>query len=223
MAETDITSPKVSDTLQVIETATSEPKQADEQVTAASAAVITEPPSAPQSTSVPAKEPSSTLTASPAESGASPTVAVLAPSAAAVLEPAPASAPVEPIEITRSTATPVTSETSTSASNNNTVLTAVAPGTTAETSEPQNPLTERFTDQEWTALKQFRDDLPEIFAEGFPDDPKANEKPITFWGVNIDPRDSLDARVSVVLMKFLRARQGHSEDTLFPCYLRPCF
>ncbi|KAG5634866.1 hypothetical protein H0H81_000466 [Sphagnurus paluster] len=72
--------------------------------------------------------------------------------------------------------------------------------------EPQNTLTNRFTQAEWEALRKFRSELPDIFAEGFPDDPKARDKPISFWGVLIDPNHPLDARVSVILMKFLRAR-----------------
>ncbi|KAF8623229.1 hypothetical protein AX15_006463 [Amanita polypyramis BW_CC] len=39
------------------------------------------------------------------------------------------------------------------------------------------------------------------------EDPKASGMPITLWGVDIDPSHPInDARVSVVLMKFLRAR-----------------
>ncbi|CAL1715487.1 unnamed protein product [Somion occarium] len=74
--------------------------------------------------------------------------------------------------------------------------------------EPQNPLTEKFTDEEWKALKEFRTLLPEIFAEAFhPDDKSAKSEPIQLWGVTIDPNaPNKDARVSVILMKFLRAR-----------------
>lgn len=48
--------------------------------------------------------------------------------------------------------------------------------------------------------------LPEILADAFPDDPKAKETPITIWGVQIDPSKPRNAKVSVILMKFLRAR-----------------
>ncbi|PPR07228.1 hypothetical protein CVT26_012296 [Gymnopilus dilepis] len=79
------------------------------------------------------------------------------------------------------------------------------PASSAE--EPQSPLTKKFTDAEWKALTEFRRQLPDIFADGFPDNPKAKEQPITFWGVTIDPaHPEKDARVSVILMKFLRAR-----------------
>ncbi|KAH0582807.1 hypothetical protein H2248_010715 [Termitomyces sp. 'cryptogamus'] len=89
--------------------------------------------------------------------------------------------------------------------------------------EPQNTLTRQFTEREWAALKDFRARLPEIFAEGFPDDPNASEKVITFWGVNIDPKSpAADARVSVVLMKFLRARNldVHEARDMFMSTLR---
>ncbi|KAJ3521781.1 hypothetical protein NMY22_g12167 [Coprinellus aureogranulatus] len=49
--------------------------------------------------------------------------------------------------------------------------------------------------------------LPEILAEAFPDKPDAKSTPVTIWGVPIDPtKPKADARVSVILMKFLRAR-----------------
>ncbi|KIJ61945.1 hypothetical protein HYDPIDRAFT_176719 [Hydnomerulius pinastri MD-312] len=72
--------------------------------------------------------------------------------------------------------------------------------------EPQNPLTEKFIPAEWTALKEFRSKLPETFSEAFPDKPDAGTTPYNMWGVRIDPVNPKDARVSVVLMKFLRAR-----------------
>ncbi|KAL0059394.1 Non-classical phosphatidylinositol transfer protein (PITP) [Marasmius tenuissimus] len=78
----------------------------------------------------------------------------------------------------------------------------------AEPVEPQNPLTERFTQAEWAALKEFRTQLPDIFAKAYRDSekPDAKTKPITMWGVTIDPKNPLNAKTSVVLMKFLRAR-----------------
>ncbi|KAF9525364.1 CRAL-TRIO domain-containing protein [Crepidotus variabilis] len=73
--------------------------------------------------------------------------------------------------------------------------------------EPQNPLTQKFTEAEWKSLKEFRIQLPDIFAEAYPDNPEAKETPISLWGVDIDPTNPVgDARVSVVLLKFLRAR-----------------
>ncbi|KAL0572765.1 Non-classical phosphatidylinositol transfer protein (PITP) [Marasmius crinis-equi] len=72
--------------------------------------------------------------------------------------------------------------------------------------EPQNPLTERFTQAEWAALKEFRKQLPDIFAAAYDEKPDAKTTPITLWGVKIDPTNPVNAKTSVVLMKFLRAR-----------------
>ncbi|KAG1728091.1 CRAL-TRIO domain-containing protein [Suillus lakei] len=72
--------------------------------------------------------------------------------------------------------------------------------------EPQNPLTEKFTEAEWKALKEFRSTLPETFKEAFPEQEDAESTPYGLWGVTINPLKPKDARVSVVLMKFLRAR-----------------
>ncbi|GJJ11152.1 hypothetical protein Clacol_005383 [Clathrus columnatus] len=79
--------------------------------------------------------------------------------------------------------------------------------------EPQNDLTRKFTEEEWTALKAFRlltvseleSTLPDLFAEAFPDKPDVRTTPINLWGILIHPTDFGDARASVVLMKFLRA------------------
>ncbi|KAF9461236.1 CRAL-TRIO domain-containing protein [Collybia nuda] len=78
--------------------------------------------------------------------------------------------------------------------------------------EPQSTLTKLFTEAEWISLKEFRAQLSDIFADGHPDDPKARDIPITMWGVRIDPCNPIDARVSVVLMKFLRARNLSVRD-----------
>jgi hypothetical protein len=92
--------------------------------------------------------------------------------------------------------------------------------------EPQNPLTEKFTEAEWKALKVFRvsssrlpihrpqaefklslqSNLSETFKEAFPDQEDAGTVPYKMWSVTINPLAPQDARVSVVLMKFLRAR-----------------
>jgi phosphatidylinositol transfer protein SFH5 len=92
--------------------------------------------------------------------------------------------------------------------------------------EPQNALTQKFTQAEWDALKELRVSmplseagstyayiaqqakLPEIWKAAYaPDDATATPKPITLWGITIDPENPTnDARVSVVLMKWLRAR-----------------
>ncbi|KAJ8694681.1 Non-classical phosphatidylinositol transfer protein (PITP) [Pleurotus ostreatus] len=78
-----------------------------------------------------------------------------------------------------------------------------------EAEEPQNALTERFTSAEWKALKEFRALLPQVLAQAYPDNPKASETPIKLWGIELNPQEvdaPKDARVSVLLMKFLRAR-----------------
>ncbi|TFK26196.1 CRAL/TRIO domain-containing protein [Coprinopsis marcescibilis] len=73
--------------------------------------------------------------------------------------------------------------------------------------EPQSPLTKQFTEPEWAALKEFRSSLPETLSQAFPDRTNASTTPIKLWGVTIDPKNPTnDARVSVILMKFLRAR-----------------
>jgi len=51
--------------------------------------------------------------------------------------------------------------------------------------------------------------LPTIFAAAYPEEPKAETTPITIWGISVDPANPRqDPRVSVILMKFLRARFG---------------
>ncbi|EIW79141.1 CRAL TRIO domain-containing protein [Coniophora puteana RWD-64-598 SS2] len=142
------------------------------------------------STTVADETPTKTAAAQPAVPGASPTipedtldrsasdVSPPLPQAAAAPEPSPAPA--------QETAKP-------------------EPIATSE-EEPQNPLTKKFTEAEWKALKEFRTQLPKIFSDAFPDDPDAGNKPYTMWGVTIDPQNPQNAKVSVVLMKFLRAR-----------------
>ncbi|KAH9479469.1 Phosphatidylinositol transfer protein SFH5 [Psilocybe cubensis] len=79
--------------------------------------------------------------------------------------------------------------------------------TLAIANELQNPLTKKFTEAEWRALFEFRAQLPDIFAQAYPDNGQARELPVTIWGVTINPATPQDdARVSVVLLKFLRAR-----------------
>ncbi|KIK61649.1 hypothetical protein GYMLUDRAFT_42673 [Collybiopsis luxurians FD-317 M1] len=73
------------------------------------------------------------------------------------------------------------------------------------TEEPQNALTAKFTSKEWDALKAFRDELPDMLVSAY-EKSDAKTAAIKLWGVTIDPTNLLDARVSVVLMKFLRAR-----------------
>ncbi|PPQ62876.1 hypothetical protein CVT24_006274 [Panaeolus cyanescens] len=83
----------------------------------------------------------------------------------------------------------------------------------AETAEPQNSLTQRFTQAEWDVLKKFRSQLPDMLADAYDDKPDAGLTPISLWGVTIDPTNPTnDARVSVILMKFLRARNLNPKD-----------
>jgi len=76
--------------------------------------------------------------------------------------------------------------------------------TKEENPEPQNQLTQHFTESEWQALREFRSKLPEIQAKAYSDS-KTGIKSIVLWGVELSPSKP-DARASVVLMKFLRAR-----------------
>ncbi|KAJ7251455.1 CRAL-TRIO domain-containing protein [Mycena rebaudengoi] len=69
-----------------------------------------------------------------------------------------------------------------------------------------NALTEQFNDDEWKALAQFRETIPDSLAKAYPEKPDAKTTAITLWGVRMDPvKPMADPRVSVVLMKFLRA------------------
>ncbi|EIN09582.1 CRAL/TRIO domain-containing protein, partial [Punctularia strigosozonata HHB-11173 SS5] len=82
-----------------------------------------------------------------------------------------------------------------------------------ETPEPQNALTEKFTEEEWKALKELRSQLPDIFADAYDNKEGAKTTPITIWGVTIDPQNpTSSAKVSVVLMKFLRARNLNAAE-----------
>jgi len=94
--------------------------------------------------------------------------------------------------------------------------------------EPQNALTEKFTEKEWAALKELRvraikirstrhfryidrsffsqSLLPDVLEKAYDGREGARTTPIVIWGVTLDPNESKDARASVVLMKWLRAR-----------------
>jgi hypothetical protein len=92
--------------------------------------------------------------------------------------------------------------------------------------EPQNALTEKFTEKEWAALKELRVHknsfhtsftahpqlilvqslLPDILEKAYDSKEGARTTPIVIWGVTLDPSGKKDARASVVLMKWLRAR-----------------
>ncbi|TFK39893.1 CRAL-TRIO domain-containing protein [Crucibulum laeve] len=161
------------------------------------------------------------------EPAQAPVAATPAPTAVATTAPvvpstAPIAAPTEPpaaaptaAAVTSSTVPPTATETAAAAPSTTAPVAATdkKPSTAAadEKPEPQNPLTERFSEAEWTALKAFRAELPNILAEAYPDKPNAKVTPITLWGVKIDPNVK-DARASVVLMKFLRARNLSVRD-----------
>jgi len=69
-----------------------------------------------------------------------------------------------------------------------------------EQPEPQNGLTQKFTENEWKAVKEFRAELPAVFKEAERTDA------VTMWGITLSPTGSPDAKTSVLLVKFLRAR-----------------
>lgn len=77
--------------------------------------------------------------------------------------------------------------------------------------EAQNALTRKFTEDEWKAVKELRVRLPHIFAEAYAQK-EDKTAPITLWGVSIDPASAKDARVSVILAKFVRARNLNVDD-----------
>jgi len=87
----------------------------------------------------------------------------------------------------------------------------VKPTVVAEEPEPQNALTQKFTDAEWTALKEFRGSLKLAFDEAYAE---AESKPtsVNLWGVDLTPGGPKNAKVSVVLMKFLRARNLSNQE-----------
>ncbi|KAF9069766.1 CRAL-TRIO domain-containing protein [Rhodocollybia butyracea] len=78
--------------------------------------------------------------------------------------------------------------------------------------EPKNALTEKFTPKEWDALKAFREQFSDVLASAYPDNTDAQRSKITLWGVVIDPANLRDARVSVIFMKFLRARNLNATE-----------
>ncbi|KAF8202388.1 CRAL-TRIO domain-containing protein [Pholiota molesta] len=150
----------------------------------------------------------------------------------AVLEPIPT--PVEALRLPEPTVTSITNTDMAvekslvkvdSASKSDTKeavsTTEPAPGTAAEAQggrddapEPESPLTKKFTEKEWTALKEFRSQLPDIFADAYPNNASARDTSINIWGVDIDPKNpKADARVSVILVKFLRANNLHVAQT----------
>ncbi|KAF7983339.1 hypothetical protein HWV62_22299 [Athelia sp. TMB] len=148
-------------------------------------------PPAPQPGGTPAVDtPTPTTEPTPAPKPASETAA---PSAAPAADAV--ATPTKPILAT----TPASGKAAPAA-------TSTAQPDSKEEVEPQNALTGKFTPAEWKALKEFRDKIPAIVTDAYSDSP-ADKKPTTLdlWGVPIHP-DVKDARTSVILMKFLRAR-----------------
>ncbi|KAJ7509881.1 CRAL-TRIO domain-containing protein [Mycena galericulata] len=150
-------------------------------------------------TPVPAVEPTSAAQPPaptptvPAETAPAPPVTTIEPemptqttTSDAPAPPQPGATPVAPTAAATETPTPAATE--------------------PEKAEPQNALTEQFTGYEWKALTEFRKTIPDSLAKAYDAKPDAKTTPITLWGVQIDPTNLVDARVSVVLMKFLRAR-----------------
>jgi phosphatidylinositol transfer protein SFH5 len=139
-----------------------------------------------------ATAPTTTATATAAEPATAPVPAPATPAATAIPAPVPGA----------------TSTTANSAPATPTTAPAANKAATAPAAdEPQSELTRKFTKAEWEALRTFRTDLPRAFKDAYPDDPKAETRVVELWGVKIDPTaPATDARVSVVLMKFLRAR-----------------
>ncbi|KAH9973587.1 CRAL/TRIO domain-containing protein [Lactifluus volemus] len=82
----------------------------------------------------------------------------------------------------------------------------------SDNNEPQNALTQKFTEKEWAALKEFRALLPDILGVAYDGKEDARTTPIVIWGVTLDPNGVKDARASVVLMKWLRARNLNVND-----------
>ncbi|KAI9450759.1 CRAL-TRIO domain-containing protein [Russula earlei] len=104
--------------------------------------------------------------------------------------------------------------------------------------EPQNALTQKFTEKEWAALKEFRVRptrvslnsrfvpcpltaavlfqplLPDVLEKAYEGKEDARTTPIVLWGVTLDPSGKKDARASVVLMKWLRARNLNVSEAM---------
>ncbi|KAG5647504.1 hypothetical protein DXG03_009441 [Asterophora parasitica] len=149
-------------------------------------------------------ETTQTLTAAAPEPGATSATTPAIPGAPSAVSPP---VPVTPAAIPQTTSSTEADPVPIAGALNAGTSTAAPTADAKESPEAQNTLTKRFTEAEWAALKKFRAELPQVFADGFPDDPKAKDTPITFWGVRIDPNNAAaDPRVSVILVKFLRAR-----------------
>jgi len=87
--------------------------------------------------------------------------------------------------------------------------------TLVESLKPESELTRGFNRSEREALSELRTKLPQIFAEAYhTNSPNRDAEAISIWGVAIDPYAShQDGRVSVILMKFLRAKKLNVNET----------
>lgn len=90
--------------------------------------------------------------------------------------------------------------------------TSAAPPATTVLPTQSNSLTQQFTEAEKSGVQEIITALPLIFEEAFKDlkDETHQQEAVDFWGVPIDPLkgDTQDARVDVIIVKFLRARYG---------------
>ncbi|KAJ7252470.1 CRAL/TRIO domain-containing protein [Mycena rebaudengoi] len=165
----------------------------DTQTTPASQPVAAPEPTATSAAEVPAPTPASTAAPPEPASTAAPDMSSK-PASDEPAPPQPGASPVAP-SLPAATAEPTPAPAS-----------ATPAPAASEKAEPQNALTEQFNGYEWKALAEFRKTIPNSLAKAYLEKPDAKTSAITLWGVRIDPTNLVDARVSVVLMKFLRAR-----------------
>ncbi|KAF8824585.1 hypothetical protein HHX47_DHR8000486 [Lentinula edodes] len=96
---------------------------------------------------------------------------------------------------------------------------SVLEGLAVEPIEPKTALTDQFTPK---VLKAFRVEIPDALASAYPDKNNPKTADVKLWGVTIESSNLLDAAMSVVLMKFLRARNLSVSEgkTMFIATLR---
>ncbi|QRV74166.1 glycoside hydrolase family 43 protein [Ceratobasidium sp. AG-Ba] len=84
----------------------------------------------------------------------------------------------------------------------------------APTVMPQatSPLTKTFTDAERKAVDELRTRLPLLLGEAYPEKPDAGSAPFEIWQLTLYPERLDDARLDVVLVKFLRARAMNVDE-----------
>ncbi|KAI0352077.1 CRAL/TRIO domain-containing protein [Trametes cingulata] len=153
-----------------------------------------QPATQPTPVAAPAAEPTPATTAPAPAAEPTPAVApaTVAAAEAVTAAPAPAPAPATGIEEVKA-AEPAPAEPS-----------AAAEKAEKPAEEPQNALTRKFTEAEWKAVKELRSKLPEVFSKAYPDSSPAPTS-VTLWGVTLSTTP--DAKASVVLAKFVRARE----------------